>query len=111
MADRGEARSQGGVAQRKAAVRARLSIGAVVGGHVKLSGSAGSRNRRGKCPFHGSNSPSFALFDAHSGDGGAHCFGCAWHGDIFDFVADIRGVGFMDALAELEGLAGLGRAA
>lgn len=88
--------------QRKAEVRRRLSLASVVEKHVVLSGSSASTKRRGKCPFHGSNSASFALFDADKGDGRAFCFGCQWQGDLFRFVQDIRGIGFMDALAELE---------
>jgi DNA primase len=93
--------------QRKAEVERRLSLSAVVERNgVKLSGAAGSSRRRGKCPFHGSNSPSFALFDAEKGSGRAFCFGCQWQGDVFAFQRDIRGIAFMDALVELEQLAG-----
>lgn len=95
------------IEQRKAEVLRRLTLSAVVEPHVKLSGSAGSARRRGKCPFHSGNSPSFALFDANSGAGGAFCFGCQWRGDVFAFQQAIRGIGFMDALAELEALAGI----
>lgn len=92
------------IEQRKAEVRRRLTMSAVVERHVKLSGTAGAPKRRGKCPFHGSNSPSLALFEAASGEGSAHCFGCQWNGDMFAFQQAIRGIGFMDALAELEAL-------
>lgn len=94
--------------QRKAEVRRRLTIGAVINGHVKLTGSPSSRKRRGKCEFHGSNSLSFSVNDADSGDGVAHCFGCGWHGDMFRFVMDLKGWPFMEALAELERMAGIG---
>jgi DNA primase len=94
--------------QRKAEVQRRVTLSAVVEAHVKLSGSGGSK-RRGKCPFHGSNSPSLALFDADKGTGRAFCFGCQWSGDVFAFQRDIRGIDFMAALDELEALAGIAR--
>jgi len=92
------------IAERIAAVKARLPIGGVIGATVKLSGAAGSKSRRGKCPFHSGKSASFAV----NGDQGfAHCFGCQWHGDVIGFVRDSRGLDFADALAECERMAGI----
>lgn len=95
------------VDERKAEVRRRLTIGVVIERHVKLTGSAASDRRRGKCEFHGSTSLSFSVKGAHSGDGYGHCFGCGWHGDMFTFLMDLKGWPFMEALAELERLAGI----
>ncbi|MEO5586085.1 MAG: CHC2 zinc finger domain-containing protein, partial [Novosphingobium sp.] len=94
-------------AARVAEVRRKLPIGAVIEQHVKLSGSASSRNRRGKCPFHSGNSPSFSVKDGDKADGFGHCFGCAWHGDVVSFVRDIAGLSFVDALSECERKAGI----
>lgn len=94
--------------ERKAEVRRRLSIGAVIDAHLKLTGTARSGRRRAKCEFHGSSSLSFSVKDADSGDGYGHCFGCGWHGDMFRFLMDLKGWPFMEALAELERMAGVG---
>ncbi|MFC0684642.1 CHC2 zinc finger domain-containing protein [Novosphingobium clariflavum] len=95
------------IEDRKAEVRRRLTIGAVIEQHVKLTGSGRSGRRRGKCEFHNSTSLSFSVKDADSGDGFGHCFNCGWHGDMFRFVMDLKGWPFMEALADLERLAGI----
>lgn len=96
------------IQQRVAAVKRKLPIAEVVERHVKLSGSATSRNRRGPCPFHGSSSASFSIKGGgRSEDGFAHCFGCQWSGDVVAFTRDILGVDFMAALAECEREAGI----
>ena len=95
------------VQERKDEVRRRLTIGAVIEQHVKLTGSGRSGRRRGKCEFHNSTSLSFSVKDADSGEGFGHCFGCGWHGDMFTFVMDLKGWPFMEALADLERLAGI----
>lgn len=96
------------IQQRVAAVKRKLSITDVVGKHVKLSGAANARNRRGLCPFHGSSSASFSIkTGGRSEDGFAHCFGCQWSGDVVAFTRDILGVDFMAALADCEREAGI----
>lgn len=95
------------IPERVAEVKRRLTLSAVVERHVKLSGSAGAARRRGRCPFHGSSSASFALFEANSGNGGAFCFGCQWKGDLVEFVRDQLGVPFIAAIEECERLAGI----
>ncbi len=91
--------------ERKARVKARVSLVGAIERHVKLSGSAATRNRRGKCPFHNGNSASFSL---KTGQDFAHCFGCGWNGDVIRFTMDMQGLGFMDALAALEAEIGEG---
>jgi len=51
--------------------------------------------RRGKalCPFHGDRNPSFSVKD-----GQARCFGCGWTGDIIDYIQDLKGFSFQEAL-------------
>lgn len=98
------------IQSRIAEVKRRLRIDTVVERHVKLSGSAQSKNRRGQCPFHGSNSASLSvkIGGTDSGDGFAHCFGCQWHGDVIRFVQDFFGLPFSEALARCESEAGIG---
>ena len=47
--------------------------------------------------MHAEDTPSFCVYpDQH-----AHCFGCGWHGTVFDFQMAWFGVNFRQALAEL----------
>lgn len=55
-----------------------------------------------KCPWHHEDTPSMAIY----GDG-AHCFGCGWHGDIFDWLQKRDGLDFRRALEELARRAGV----
>ncbi|KRF35528.1 CHC2 zinc finger domain-containing protein [Terrabacter sp. Soil810] len=54
----------------------------------------------GCCPFHDDATPSFSV------DGVPdrfHCFGCGASGDVIDFVCRTRNLGFLEAVAELDG--------
>jgi len=55
------------------------------------------------CPFHTERTPSFTIYRDHG-----HCFGCGWHGDIFQFFQDYHSKTFVEAYEELERKAGLG---
>lgn len=55
-------------------------------------------NYVGSCPFHAEKTPSFMVYP---GDRHYHCFGCGAHGDVVDFVSNIKGVSFVDALSFL----------
>ena len=81
-------------------LRARTPLAAVVGRRVKLARSG--RNWKGNCPFHNEKSPSFYVYD-----NGYHCFGCGQHGDAISFVMQTLGLGFMEAVEQLSGEAGL----
>ena len=81
-------------------LRARTPLAAVVGRRVKLARSG--RNWKGNCPFHNEKSPSFYVYD-----NGYHCFGCGQHGDAISFVMQTQGLGFMEAVEQLSGEAGL----
>lgn len=50
------------------------------------------------CPFHQESTPSFAVYEDH-----AHCFGCGWHGDIIQFVMEMEGLSFLEAVARIDG--------
>ncbi|WP_294390380.1 CHC2 zinc finger domain-containing protein [uncultured Sphingomonas sp.] len=79
----------------------RYNISDVIGRYTKLK-KAGARALRGLCPFHSERTPSFHVYDA---DGGFHCFGCAAHGDIIDFLRLKQGVGMLDAVRWLDSAA------
>ena len=81
-------------------LRARTPLAAVVGRRVKLARSG--RNWKGCCPFHNEKTPSFYVYD-----NGYHCFGCGQHGDAISFVMQTQGLGFMEAVEQLAGEAGL----
>lgn len=51
------------------------------------------------CPFHqGDHTASLKLY---SGDGGWHCFGCGKGGSVIDFVMELFGVSFRQAVLRL----------
>jgi len=54
----------------------------------------------GSCPFHRDDRPSLVVYPA---DQSYFCFGCGAGGDVIDFVARLRGVGFKEAAAMLAG--------
>jgi DNA primase len=83
-------------------IRARLPVSEVVGKRVRLK-KAG-REWKGLSPFQQEKTPSFfvndqkqAWFDFSSGK----------NGNIFDFVMETEGVGFVEAVERLAGIAGL----
>lgn len=84
------------------ALRARITLSAVIGRSVRLT-KAG-REHRACCPFHDEKSPSFYVNDAK---GFYHCFGCQAHGDAIRWLTDHQGLAFMDAVKELASEAGM----
>jgi DNA primase len=81
-------------------LRARTPLATVVGRRVRLARSG--RQWKGNCPFHGEKTPSFYVYDDHF-----HCFGCGEHGDAIGFVMKTQGAGFMEAVEQLAGEAGM----
>jgi DNA primase len=81
-------------------LRARTPLATVVGRRVRLVRSG--RQWKGNCPFHNEKTPSFQVYDDHY-----HCFGCGEHGDAIGFVMRCQGVGFMEAVEQLAGEAGM----
>ena len=59
----------------------------------------------GLCPFHVERTPSFRVFTDPE-DQHYHCHGCGEHGDIFDYLGQLRGLAFLDAVKFLLGEAG-----
>jgi DNA primase len=84
-------------------VRAASDLVDVVSDYVRLKKQGG--RFVGLCPFHSERSPSFSV-DPRANL--YHCFGCKAGGDVYRFVQDKEGVGFLDAvrlLAERAGVA------
>ena len=58
----------------------------------------------GLCPFHKEKTPSFNVVEDK---GFYHCFGCGAHGTAIDFVMQIEGLAFAEALERLADLTGI----
>ena len=83
-------------------IRDRTDIVAVVGEHVDLR-KAG-REFKGLCPFHQEKTPSFHVIPDKRF---FHCFGCQKHGNVFDFVMEMQGKSFVEAVHDLARRAGV----
>jgi DNA primase len=77
-------------------VRQRADIVEVVGEVVSLKRAG--KDYKGKCPFHEDRSPSFFVVPDKRM---YHCFGCGAQGDVFRFLMERQGLGFLDAVREL----------
>ena len=77
-------------------VRAAADIVDVAGDYVQLKRS-GSRFM-GLCPFHNEDTPSFSVDPEKNL---YYCFGCQNGGDVFKFVQEIEGVGFLEGVRVL----------
>lgn len=83
-------------------IKERISLVEVVGSYVKLDPVGG--NMKGRCPFHSEKTASFFVSPARNT---YHCFGCNRGGDVFQFIQDIEGVTFKEALVQLAERAGV----
>ena len=67
---------------------------------LKRSGS----NYSARCPFHNEKSPSFTVSQTKQF---YHCFGCGAHGTAISFLMEHQAMGFIDAVKDLAGRAGM----
>ncbi len=56
------------------------------------------------CPFHDEKTPSFTVSQQKQF---YHCFGCGVHGNALSFLMEFEHAGFVDAVEDLAGIAGL----
>ena len=61
-------------------------------------------NFKGLCPFHNEKTPSFYV---HPGKGIYKCFGCGAGGNIYQFVMELEGWSFPEAVRQLAGRVGV----
>lgn len=83
-------------------IRERLDIVDVVGQHVKLKKSG--RNYFGLCPFHSEKTPSFSVAPDKQI---YYCFGCGAGGNVINFVMNIEGYDFLEAIKYLAAESGV----
>lgn len=83
-------------------VRQGNDIVEVISSHVKLKRTG--NNYVGLCPFHSEKTPSFSV---SRGKQFYHCFGCGKSGNVITFLMEYEGMGFLDAVKELAGRAGV----
>lgn len=80
----------------------RNDIEEVIGQYVQLRRRG--RTATGLCPFHNEKTPSFVVYpDTQS----FYCFGCGAAGDVINFVRKYNNLGYVEAVKQLAGRAGM----
>lgn len=82
--------------EKKEEIRDTADLVEVVEDYVKLKRSG--RSWKGLCPFHDEKTPSFHVTPEL---GIYKCFGCGESGDVFNFVMEMEGIGFVEAMRTL----------
>ncbi|MBC8269042.1 MAG: DNA primase [Rhodospirillaceae bacterium] len=83
-------------------LRLRTGLADLIGKRVRLTHKG--NEHQGLCPFHKEKTPSFTLNEEK---GFYHCFGCGAHGSAIDFVMNMDGLSFPEAVERLAGDAGM----
>src|SRR3569623_1466197 len=83
-------------------IRARLPVSQVVSRRVPLKRAG--REWKGLSPFKQEKTPSFTVNDQK---GFYHCFASGKHGNIFDFIMESEGLGFVEAVEAAASQAGM----
>lgn len=83
-------------------LRLRTALADLVGKRVRLIRKGNEYS--GLCPFHKEKTPSFTVNEEK---GFYHCFGCGAHGSAIDFIMNIEGLSFPEAVESLAQQAGV----
>lgn len=83
-------------------IKSKLDIVEVIREYIPVK--ATGANFQALCPFHNEKSPSFVISPEKQI---WHCFGCGRGGDVFAFVMEKEGLGFMETLRLLAPKAGV----
>jgi len=75
-------------------LRDKADIVEIVSGYTQLK-KAGGHTFKGLCPFHSEKTPSFTVDTTKSI---AHCFGCGWGGNVYQFVQRAENLPFPEAV-------------
>lgn len=89
------------------ALKQRTALSVLVGRRIQFDRHKSNPHRRdfwACCPFHSEKTPSFHVEDPR---GRYKCFGCGASGDHFDWLQKVEGLGFREAVGELESAAGV----
>ena len=78
-------------------VKSSVDIVRVVGEYVRLR-KQGTNRHVGLCPFHTEKTPSFSVHEVLQI---YKCFGCGKGGDVFNFLMELQGLTFYEALKTL----------
>lgn len=70
----------------------------------RMSLKRAGRSFKGLCPFHDEKTPSFSV---NPESGRYYCFGCGAGGDVFEFVKELDGLTFVEAVEVLARRAGI----
>lgn len=79
-------------------LKSSIDIVNVVGEYVRLKRMGATGRYLGLCPFHQEKTPSFNVNQTRQF---YKCFGCGVHGDVFNFIKEIEGLTFYEALKHL----------
>lgn len=80
-----------------------IDIVDLIKSHVPLK-KTGAHHLTGLCPFHNEKTPSFSV---HAARQFYHCFGCGKSGDAIQFLIELEGLSFVEAIQELAQQAGI----
>lgn len=83
-------------------VKERMDIEEVIGDYLPMKKKG--QNLWANCPFHGEKTPSFSISPSKQI---YKCFGCGKAGDPIQFVMDIEGIGFQEAIRHIAGRYGI----
>jgi len=83
-------------------IKSKLDIVEVIREYIPVK--AVGANFQALCPFHNEKSPSFVISPEKQI---WHCFGCGRGGDVFSFIMEREGLGFMETLRLLAPKAGV----